>query len=121
MTIQKFFHSIIIVIFIILISCNNATEGENNILKVSGHVYDANNDNPFGDVPIIAFTTCDTTNKVNLKSNPSSGIYVIEINMNDCVGDFHSWFSAPDYEEYHLVIEGVKGDEEYTRDIYLTD
>ena len=94
---------------------------EKNILKVSGHVYDANNDNPFGDVPIIAFTTCDTTNKINTKSDLGSGFYVIEIDMNDCIGDFHSWFRAPNYEEYHLTIEGVKGDEEYTRDIYLTD
>ena len=118
---QKYIISSIIVIFITLISCNSATEVENNILKVSGHVYDANNNNPFGDVPILAFTTCDTVKKVNTKSNSSSGAYVIEINMNNCVGDFHSRFMAPDYEEYHLLIEDVKGGEEYTRDVYWED
>jgi len=121
MKIQKYIISSILVIFITLISCNNTTEVENNILKVSGHVYDANDNNPFGDVPIIAFTTCDTLEKVNTNSNSSSGAYLIEINMNGCVGDFHSWFRAPNYEEYHLVIEDVKGGTEYTRDVYLAD
>ena len=117
----KYIISSIVVILVALISCNSATEVENSILKVSGHVYDANNNNPFGDVPIIAFTTCDTVKKVNAESNSSSGAYLIEINMNNCVGDFQSRFRAPNYEEYHLVIEDVKGGEEYTRDVYLED
>jgi hypothetical protein len=121
MTTQKHINSLIVVILVALISCNSSTEVENTILKVSGHVYNANDNNPFGDVPIIAFTTCDTLKKVNTNSNSSSGAYLIEINMNDCVGDFHSWFRAPNYEEFHLVIEGVKAGEEYTRDIHLTD
>jgi hypothetical protein len=118
---QKYINFSIVVILVALISCNSTTEVENSILKVRGHVYDANDNNPFGDVPIIAFTTCDTLKKVNTNSNSSSGAYLIEINMNNCVGDFHSMFRAPNYEEYHLVIEDVKGGGEYTRDVYLAD